>query len=279
MKEKIGPNVKLKKIKPHLTRHFGSSEAYAMEVANESAIKKPKRLTSVVWNHFERVRKADVCYAVCVHCNKKLSGSSNSGTTHLRNHLMRCLKRSNYDVSQLLAAKRRKKDNTLTIANISYDEGQRKEDYIKPTIVKYEQDQRKDEVFNLGSSRFDQERSRLDLARMIILHGYPLAMVEHVGFKVFVKNLQPLFDLVPNSTIELFSLPGSSLPSSSNDSRDRLKGFDKFLHETAQSFDMHTRLVVDAIRWCTPVHLLVIMLYPFMLKQIDLSSVHESVLS
>lgn len=174
-------------------------------MASESAIKKPKRLTSVVWNHFERVRKADICYAICVHCNKKLSGSSNSGTTHLRNHLMRCLKRSNYDVSQLLAAKKRKKDNTLTIANISYDEGagQRKEEYIKPTIVKYEQDQRKDEVFNLGSSRFDQDRSRLDLARMIILHGYPLAMVEHVGFKVFVKNLQPLFDVVPNGTIEL----------------------------------------------------------------------------
>ncbi|XWS10177.1 hypothetical protein CRYUN_Cryun39dG0053200 [Craigia yunnanensis] len=174
-----------------------------MEVASESAIKKPKRLTSVVWNHFERVKKADICYAVCVHCNQKLSGSSNSGTTHLRNHLMRCLKRSNYDVSQLVAAKRRKKETTLTIANISYDEGQRKEDYIKPTIVKYEQDQRKDEVFNVGSSRFDQERSQSDLARMIILHGYPLAMVEHVGFKVFVKNLQPLFDVASNSTIEL----------------------------------------------------------------------------
>ncbi|PPS11115.1 hypothetical protein GOBAR_AA09533 [Gossypium barbadense] len=174
-----------------------------MEVANESTAKKPKRLTSVVWNHFERVKKADICYAVCVHCNKKLSGSSNSGTTHLRNHLMRCLKRSNYDVSQLLAVKRRKKENTLTIANISYDEGQRKEDYMKPTIVKYEQDQRKDEAFNLGSSWFDPERSRLDLARMIILHGYPLAMVEHVGFKVFVKNMQPLFDVVHNSTIEL----------------------------------------------------------------------------
>ncbi|KAG8487278.1 hypothetical protein CXB51_020584 [Gossypium anomalum] len=174
-----------------------------MEVANETVIKKPKRLTSVVWNHFERVRKADLCYAVCVHCNKKLSGSSNSGTTHLRNHLMRCLKRFNYDVSQLLSAKKRKKDNTLTIANISYDEGQRKEEYLKPTIVKYEPEQRKDEVFNVQSSWFDQERSRLDLARMIILHGYPLAMVEHVGFKVFVKNLQPLFDVVPNSTVEL----------------------------------------------------------------------------
>ncbi|KAK9031747.1 hypothetical protein V6N11_056037 [Hibiscus sabdariffa] len=174
-----------------------------MEVANDTVIKKPKRLTSVVWNHFERVRKADICYAVCVHCNKKLSGSSNSGTTHLRNHLMRCLKRFNYDVSQLLSAKKMKKDNTLTIANISYDEGQRKEDFIKPTIVNYEPDHRKEEVFNLQSSWFDQERSRLDLARMIILHGYPLTMVDHVGFNVFVRNLQPLFDVALNNAIEV----------------------------------------------------------------------------
>ncbi|KAF4386860.1 hypothetical protein F8388_006815 [Cannabis sativa] len=90
-----------------------------MEISNDSATKKPKRLTSVVWNHFERVKKADICYAVCVHCNKRLSGSSNSGTTHLRNHLMRCLKRSNFDVSQLLAAKRRKKDSTISLANFN----------------------------------------------------------------------------------------------------------------------------------------------------------------
>ena len=81
-----------------------------MEVATVPPAKKPKRLTSVVWNHFERIRKADVCYAVCVHCKKKLSGSSNSGTTHLRNHLLRCLKRSSYDVSQILAVKRTKKE-------------------------------------------------------------------------------------------------------------------------------------------------------------------------
>ncbi|KAI5429222.1 hypothetical protein KIW84_034004 [Lathyrus oleraceus] len=107
--------------------------------------KKPKRLTSVVWNHFERIRKADICYAVCLHCNKRLSGSSNSGTTYLKNHLMRCLKRSNFDVSQLLTVKRRKKDNTVSLANISFDE----------------------------------------------------------GFKVFVKNLQPLFEFLPNSNVEI----------------------------------------------------------------------------
>ncbi|KAJ1380629.1 Zinc finger, BED-type [Sesbania bispinosa] len=174
-----------------------------MEISNDSGTKKPKRLTSVVWNHFERVRKADICYAVCVHCNKKLSGSSNSGTTHLRNHLMRCLKRSNFDVSQLLAAKRRKKDNPVSLANISFDEGQRKEEYIKPTIIKFEQEHKKEEIINYGSSKFDQERSQLDLARMIILHGYPLNLIEQVGFKVFVKNLQPLFELQPNSGVEV----------------------------------------------------------------------------
>lgn len=174
-----------------------------MEISNDMASKKPKRLTSVVWNHFERVRKADICYAVCVHCNKRLSGSSNSGTTHLRNHLMRCLKRSNFDVSQLLAAKRRKKDSTISLTNISYDEAQRKDDYIKPALIKFDQDQKKDEIFNLGSSKFDQERSRSDLARMIIFHGYPLGMVDHVGFQVFVKNLQPLFEVVPNNDVQL----------------------------------------------------------------------------
>ncbi|GAB4857221.1 hypothetical protein Ancab_040519 [Ancistrocladus abbreviatus] len=174
-----------------------------MELSNEIVVKKPKRLTSVVWNHFERVKKADICYAVCIHCSKRLSGSSNSGTTHLRNHLMRCLKRSNYDVSQLLA-KRRKKDNTATIPTYNFDDGQQKDEHIPIATIKFEQEPKREETITIaGSTAFDQERSQLDLARMIILHGYPLSMVEHVGFKVFVKNLQPLFDIATNSALEL----------------------------------------------------------------------------
>lgn len=180
--------------------------AIVMEIPNETAIKKPKRLTSVVWNHFERIRKADICYAICVHCNKKLSGSSNSGTTHLRNHLMRCLKRSNFDVSQLLAAKRRKKDNTVSLATINGDEAQRQDAFIKPTIMRFDPDQRKDEIVTVASGKFDQDRSQYDLARMIILHGYSLPMVDDVGFKVFVKNLQPLFEIVPNNDVKNFCM-------------------------------------------------------------------------
>ncbi|PWA63410.1 zinc finger, BED-type [Artemisia annua] len=176
-----------------------------MEIVAETPAKKPKRLTSVVWNHFERVRKADACYAVCTHCQKKLSGSSNSGTTHLRNHLMRCLKRSSFDVSQILAAKRKRKDDTVSIANVGYDDVHVKEEPnqpIMPISYKFDQESKMEEAINFGSVKFDQERSRVDLARMIMIHDYPPAMVEHVGFKIFVKNLQPMFEVVTSSVIE-----------------------------------------------------------------------------
>ncbi|GMH23017.1 hypothetical protein Nepgr_024860 [Nepenthes gracilis] len=174
-----------------------------MEFSNGTVIKKPKRLTSVVWNHFERVKKADICYAICVHCNKTLSGSRNSGTTHLRNHLLRCLKRSNYDVSQLLG-KRRKKDNTVTVTHYNFNDGLQKDEYIPVATIKVEQGPKREEVITIaGSTRFDQERSRLDLAHMIILHEYPLSMVDHNAFKVFVENLQPFFDITTNSVVEI----------------------------------------------------------------------------
>ncbi|XP_031105629.1 zinc finger BED domain-containing protein RICESLEEPER 1-like isoform X1 [Ipomoea triloba] len=179
-----------------------------MEISSETPAKRSKRLTSVVWNHFERVRKGEICYAVCVHCKKKLSGSSNSGTTHLRNHLLRCLKRSDVDVSQIIAAKRKRKDSTLCVTNVAYEEGQRKEEIVRPLNFKFDHDPKKEESslpvpVNIGCVKFEQERSRLDLARMIMLHGYPMAMVDHVGFKIFVKNLQPFFEFVTNSAIEL----------------------------------------------------------------------------
>ncbi|KAG6668493.1 hypothetical protein CIPAW_01G174400 [Carya illinoinensis] len=49
---------------------------------------------------------------------------------------------------------------------------------------------------------FDNERSRLDVTRMIIKHGYPLDMVEHEFFQTFVKNLQPKFKLYSQDTLK-----------------------------------------------------------------------------
>lgn len=51
---------------------------------------KRRRLVSEVWNDFKRVEVDGECRALCTHCHKHFSGSSKSGTTHLKNHLSRC---------------------------------------------------------------------------------------------------------------------------------------------------------------------------------------------
>jgi hypothetical protein len=48
---------------------------------------------------------------------------------------------------------------------------------------------------------FDQEIARKELASMIVLHEYPLCMVDHTRFRRFVSALQPLFEMVTRNTI------------------------------------------------------------------------------
>ena len=97
-----------------------------MEISDEGVIVNSSRLKSVVWNDFDRVKKGDTYVAVCRHCKKKLSGSSTSGTSHLRNHLIRCRRRTNHDIAQLLSTKGNKKESTLAILSFNFDQEQRK---------------------------------------------------------------------------------------------------------------------------------------------------------
>lgn len=160
-----------------------------MEEENKPPLKRTKKLTSAVWNDFERIRKGDIMVAICKHCQKKLSGSSTSGTSHLRNHLKRCLKTSNPDINQQrLVVREKRKDGTVDLRSVKCDAAS------SPQNLKFGKEQ---SGFGL---RFDQEQSQDDLARMIILHGYPLTMVEHGGFKKFVSNLQPLFQMMSSDS-------------------------------------------------------------------------------
>ncbi|WJZ94265.1 hypothetical protein VitviT2T_013139 [Vitis vinifera] len=54
----------------------------------------------------------------------------------------------------------------------------------------------------IGGFTFDQEISREKLARAIILHEYPLSIVDHVGFREFATSLHPLFKMVSRNTIK-----------------------------------------------------------------------------
>ncbi|URE38006.1 hypothetical protein MUK42_36180 [Musa troglodytarum] len=47
-----------------------------------------------------------------------------------------------------------------------------------------------------------EDQSFVNLAKMIIVHEYPLDMVEHPAFVAFVQSLQPQFKMVDVSTIE-----------------------------------------------------------------------------
>ncbi|KAL5582606.1 hypothetical protein UlMin_015048 [Ulmus minor] len=161
---------------------------------SDAVMVKSTRLKSVVWNDFDRIKKGDTCVAVCKHCSKKLSGSSTSGTSHLRNHLIRCQRRNSHGLPQLYTGREKKKEGAL--------DQEQKKDVLSIVNFRFEQDQMKDDALTYVNNNFDQRRSRFDLARMIILHGYSLGMVEHVGFKVFVRNLQPLFELVNFAKVE-----------------------------------------------------------------------------
>ena len=55
---------------------------------------------------------------------------------------------------------------------------------------------------SLNTYQFDQVRVRNKLARMVILHEYPFSMVDHIGFKEFVADLQPMFKFVTKNTLK-----------------------------------------------------------------------------
>lgn len=172
-----------------------------MEIPDEAVIVNSSRLKSVVWNDFDRVKKGDTLVAICRHCKRKLSGSSTSGTSHLRNHLIRCRRRSNHDVTQLLT-RGKKKDGNVTLATLGFNQEQSKTESLSIINTKLDQGYRKDASISMENMNFDQKCSRLDLARMIIVHGYSLTMVEDFGFRIFIRNLQPLFELGTVDTVE-----------------------------------------------------------------------------
>ena len=127
------------------------------------------KLRSVVWQHFKKVKIDGVWKAVCNYCTKKLLGESKSGTKHLHDHYKICPQRRVAESKQKVLTQ-----------DLFRGEGKRK----------------------LDAYTFDQEFARRQLAKMIILHEYPLSVVEHIGFKMFSQALQPSFKMVSRNTIK-----------------------------------------------------------------------------
>ncbi|KAF1898590.1 hypothetical protein Lal_00023593 [Lupinus albus] len=82
--------------------------------------------------------------AVCNYCHAKLLGESKQGTSHLHKHFNICPQRTTRDIRQCLLKIEKQGKNKLLV-----------DSYI-----------------------FNQDASRMKLAKMIILHEYPLSMID-----------------------------------------------------------------------------------------------------
>ncbi|XP_040943901.1 uncharacterized protein [Gossypium hirsutum] len=121
----------------------------------ETKRNKQRKSWSKVWVDFDKFEEHGKQVAKCKHCLKVFTGSSKSGTTHLNNHSKVC-------------------------------PGKKKQNQESQLILPVDTNER--------SSTFDQERSHLDLMKMVIRHQYPLDLAGQEAFKNFVKGLQPMYE-------------------------------------------------------------------------------------
>ncbi|KAL5746836.1 hypothetical protein ACOSQ2_024133 [Xanthoceras sorbifolium] len=107
---------------------------------------------------------------ICIYCKFSLNGGSNDGISHLKKHLKRCGK------SKLV-------QTNLNQYKLTRSKGKSGNDVVASYV-------------------YDQNVAKQKLAHMIIVHEYPLSMVEHEGFREYCIALQPTFKLVSRNTIK-----------------------------------------------------------------------------
>ncbi|KAH7866739.1 hypothetical protein Vadar_024320 [Vaccinium darrowii] len=129
-------------------------------------------LRSEHWPHFQRIilKATGVYKARCIYCKKKLVGDPKSGTTHLGDHVKSCTKKKMIDGKQ-----------KILTSGLMRGEGKKA---------------------NVETYSYDPEFARKQLAYMIIMHEYPLRMVEHIWFRKFCYALNPGFKVVSRYTIK-----------------------------------------------------------------------------
>ena len=139
-----------------------------VEVEDDVPVGCKRKLRSEVWKYFDLINVSGVWKAKCKWCKKHLGGETRNGTTHLKNHIVVCQDR---------ASRKGLTQSTLKLSANPKNGSVTLEKYV-----------------------FDQDVARKELALMIIVHEYPLSMVDHAGFRKFGAALQPTFKLVSRNT-------------------------------------------------------------------------------
>ncbi|KAL0315589.1 UNVERIFIED_CONTAM: Zinc finger BED domain-containing protein DAYSLEEPER [Sesamum radiatum] len=147
---------------------------------------KRRKKKSIVWEHFTIETVGAGCRrACCKQCKQSFAystGSKVAGTSHLKRHIAK---------------------GTCPVVLRNQEKNQMSP-YSAPSKMSSFSDtpKRRYRTASVPLISFDADRCRHEIARMIIMHDYPLHMVEHPGFVAFVQNLQPRFDMVSFNTVQ-----------------------------------------------------------------------------
>ena len=141
-----------------------------------------RRKKSMVWEHFSTEESEGCTKACCNHCKGIFAYSSGSkmvGTSHLKRH--------------------------ITLGHCPVIKGQEPsaggtDNGGQGTIVK--PSKRSHTCAGYGNASFNPDLSSSYLAKMIILHDYPLHVVQQPTFISFIEGLQPHFKVVTTNAME-----------------------------------------------------------------------------
>lgn len=158
------------------------------EVPNpETQPNKRRKKKSIVWEHFTIETVSAGCRrACCKQCKQSFAystGSKVAGTSHLKRHIAK---------------------GTCPALLRNQDKNQRSPYTPKSSLGNSTSDppKRRYRTNSTPQVLFDADRIRHEIARMIIMHDFPLHMVDHQGFLTFVQHLQPYFQMVSFNTVQ-----------------------------------------------------------------------------
>ncbi|XP_039051633.1 zinc finger BED domain-containing protein DAYSLEEPER-like [Hibiscus syriacus] len=157
--------------------HIENGESLGSEVQPN----KRKRKKSIVWDYFtEEIVGDGSIRAFCNQCKRSfayITGSKVAGTSHLKRHI------------------------ELGICPVSRQRNQQMSDPKTGNAIDGTR-KRQRVTYRTENIPFNQENCNHEIAKMIIMHEYPLHIVEHSGFIDFVQTLQPQFNMVSFNTIQ-----------------------------------------------------------------------------
>ncbi|XP_040383172.1 zinc finger BED domain-containing protein RICESLEEPER 2-like [Oryza brachyantha] len=165
------------------------NELVNVEVTTPTTLRR-RRKKSLVWEHFTIEAMPGGCSRACCNLCKQTfaysSGSKIAGTSHLKRHIT-------LGSCPMLKSEDRKLQ--LTSVPGTDNEGEGTAERPRPAKRRYN-------YTGYANTTFDQDRSCSYLAKMIILHDYPLHIVQQQAFTAFIESLQPRFRVVDVDAIE-----------------------------------------------------------------------------